>query len=182
PDHSRVERKGSGGPMETWILGTVRTTSRRRVIAWAVALAGVAVFCAAQRRYVENFLTGPYDMGRAELDAIGDVSSEKKCYARVQGSEAIDTGVQQITVETRKGVETGRSVTGAYFALVVGDRLLVCRSRTGAQTTFEGELAPIPPDVDQQIFDSAEARQLRSRFYPFYLTDESFRYPGYWGL
>jgi hypothetical protein len=168
--------------MDTWILRTVRTTSRRRFIAWTVALAVVCGLVAANRRYVENFLGGPHDMGQADLDAIRDVSTAEKYYARVRGSEAIDTGIHQVTVRTQNGVETGRSITGAYFALVVGDRLLVCRSSSGAGTTFEGELAPMPAELDQQIFDSAEMRELRPRFYPFYLTDESFRYPGYWAL
>ncbi|MGD8322636.1 MAG: hypothetical protein PVJ02_19450, partial [Gemmatimonadota bacterium] len=90
--------------------------------------------------------------------------------------------LEEITVTTRNGVETGRSVTASYHALVVGDRLLVCKSRSGPRTTFEGSLLPMPLELQQQLFQTPDMQEIRHHFYPFYLNDESFRVPGYWAL
>jgi hypothetical protein len=168
--------------MDTWILQSIRARSTRRVAVWAGALALVGLFAFAQSRYVLNFLGGPYDLAAAELDSIGFVSEAPRYFARVTGSEALDTGIQEITVTTQNGVETGRSVSANYYALVVGDRLLVCKSRSGPRTTFEGSLLPMPGDMEGQLFQTPDMQGIRHRFYPFYLDDEAFRVPGYWAL
>jgi hypothetical protein len=168
--------------MDTWILQGIRARSMRRVAAWAVALALVGLFGVAQSRYLLNFFGGPYDLAAADLDTIGAVAETPRYFARVTGSEALDTGIQEITVTTRNGAETGRSVSANYYALVVGERLLVCKSRSGAHMTFEGSLLPMPGDVDGQLFQTPDMQGIRHRFYPFYLDDESFRVPGYWAL
>jgi hypothetical protein len=133
----------------------------------------------AHRRYVENFVGGPYDLGPADLDAVRDVSEAPRYFARVTGSKAVDTGLQQITVRRRGGVDTNRSVSASYYALVVGDKLLLCKTATGPRTTFDGELAAMPAAMAGQLFDSPEMQAIRNRFYPFYLDDGSFRLPGY---
>src|SRR5207249_234485 len=43
----------------------------------------------------------------------------------------------------------------------------------------EGELAPWPAGLEDQVFDTKEIRALRRRFYPFYVNNESFRSAGY---
>jgi hypothetical protein len=168
--------------MDTWILKMVRVRSVRRVTAWAAALVCLALLAFGQSRYVQNFLMGPYDLGPADLDSIRDVSEAPRYFARVSGSKAIDTGIQQITVRKRSGVETGRSVSAAYYALVVGQKLLLCKSGSGSRTTLEGELVPMPGDLERQLFNTPDMQAIRGRFYPFYLSDESFRFPGYWAI
>ena len=165
--------------MDTWILRMVRSRCVRRVTAWTITLACVALFAFAQRRYIQNFLMGPYDLGPADLDAIHDLSETPRYFVRVTGSKALDTGIQQITVRKRGGVETSRSMSAAYYALVVGARLLVCKSGTGSATTFVGELAPMPADLRGKLLDTPRMQAIRDRFYPYYLDDESFRFPGY---
>lgn len=165
--------------MDNWILKMVRARCLRRVAAWALVLAAVALFVLGQLRYIQNFVMGPYDLGTAELDAIRDVSQAPRYFVRVIGSEAIDTGIQQITIRKRGGVETSRSVSGGYYALAVGDKFLVCKSGSGSRTTFEGELAPLPADLAGRLFNTPDMQAVRDRFYPYYLNDESFRLPGY---
>jgi hypothetical protein len=168
--------------METWILKNVRARSARRVWAWGLALAVFGLFAYGQSRYIANFFGGPYSLGAAELSAIANAAEAPRYFVRVTGSKVLDTGIQELTVRQRDGVETGRSVSAGYYALVVGDRLLVCKSRSGSKTTFEGQLAPMPLELDQHLFDSADMKAIRHRFYPFYLDDEAFRVPGYWVL
>ena len=168
--------------METWIVKKIRAASLRRVVAWALAFAVFALFGLTQLRYARNFLSGPYEMKAADLDAIRDVSQAPRYFARVSGSKAIDTGVHQITVHKRNGVETSRNISAVYYALVVGDKLLVCKSSAGPLTTFEGELAPIPWELSSHLATSPDLLKVRDRMYPFYLSNESFRVPGYFAI
>ena len=140
------------------------------------------LFALSQSRYIKNFVSGPFDFGQPELDAVGDVSTTPRYFINVTGSKAIETGIQQITTRKRAGVETGRSVSAAYYVLVVGDRLLVVKRASGTPTTVEGELAAMPPDLDRHLFNSPQMEAIRGRFYPYYLDDSRFRLPGYIGI
>src|SRR5262247_3774246 len=168
--------------MDTWVHQQLRATYRRRVIAWCVVLGCAALFAIAQSRYIKNFVSGPFDVAQAELDAIGDVSAAPHYFVKVTGSKAIETGIQQITARKRYGVETGRSVSAAFYVLVVGDRLLVVKRAAGTPTTVEGELAAMPPELDRHLFNSPQMEAIRGRFYPYYLDDSRFRMPGYIGI
>src|SRR4051794_15636953 len=121
----------------------IRLRSRRRLVAWGVALACGVAFVLSQRPYISNFINGPYPLGLGELTRIHDVDNAPRFFGRVTGSEALDTGLQEITVQKTSGVETSRSVSAAYYALVVGDRLLIFKSSTGSHTTTEGWLTSI---------------------------------------
>jgi hypothetical protein len=168
--------------METWVLKSVRTRSARRVWAWGLAAAVLGLIAVGQSRYIANFFGGPYSVGAAELDKVADVATAPRYFVSVSGSKVLDTGIQQIEVRKRDGVETGRSVAAGYYALVVGDRLLICKSHSGSRGTFEGQLAAMPLELEQHLFSTSDMKSIRHRFYPFYLDDESFRVPGYWGL
>lgn len=165
--------------MDTWIHAMVRSRCRRRLVAWTIALVGVALFASGERRYIRNFFMGPYELSAADLDAITDASDSPRYFVRVTGTKALDTGLQEITIRKRHGVETGRSVSAGYYALVVGSRLLVCKSGAGRRTTYEGELTPMPMDLRKRLFDTPETQALRARFHPYYVDSDSFRLPGY---
>jgi len=168
--------------MNTWILENIGARSRRRVVAWAVAAACVGTLAASQSRYLSNFFGGPYELGSADLETITDVSHAPRYFATVTGVDALETGLQEITVTEQNGHETDRRVSAEYYALVVDDRFLVFKSHSGSRTTVEGELRPMPLDMQSELFKPAEIAAVRHRFYPFYLDDESFRFAGYWGL
>lgn len=165
--------------MDSWIVKRIRATSLRRVTVWSLALLVGVLVATSDHRYIANFLRGPYQLTRADLDSIRDVTVTPRYYARVAGERAIDTGIRQYTVHTQSGVETSREESGAYVALVIGNRYLVVRTAGDESPVAEGKLAPWPSELDAQLFDSKEMRSLRSRFYPFYLDSESFRQPGF---
>lgn len=168
--------------MDTWILRMVRARCVRRIVAWALAIGGVVVLVIGQQRYITNFILGPFNLGPSDLDSIRDLSDAPHYFVRVSGSKAIDTGIQHITIRKRGGVETSRSVSGAYYALVVGEKFLIVKSAAGTPTTAEGELTAMRPDLDRELFNTPDMQAIRDRFYPFYLSDESFRLPGYFAI
>jgi len=165
--------------MDSWIVKRIRATSRRRVIVWTLVLVVGVLAATSDHRYIANFLRGPYPLARADLDAIRDVTTTPRYYARVAGERVIDTGIRQYTIHTQSGVETSREESGAYNALAFGDRYLVVQTVGGQSRAAEGKLVPLTADLEDQLFDTKEMRALRSQFYPFYLDGDSFRRPGY---
>ncbi|MFN2572588.1 MAG: DUF6709 family protein [Gemmatimonadales bacterium] len=165
--------------MENWIGKRIRIAARRRFGAWTVVLVIGLLAATSNQRYIANFLRGPYPLARADLDSISDVSLTPRYYARVAGEKVLDTGLRQYRVHTTGGVETSREESGAYRALVFGNRFLVVRTAGGESQIVEGRLAPWPEGLENRLFDSKEMLSLRSNFYPFYLDGDSFRRPGY---
>jgi len=165
--------------MDGWIAGRIRATSLRRVVVWTLALVGFVAVATSDRRYIANFLSGPYPLARADLDSIRDVTSTPRYYARVAADRVIDTGIRQYTVHSQSGVETNREESGAYTAFVLGNRYLVVKTGVDQPSVAEGELAPWPSELEAELFDSKEMRSLRPMFYPFYLDSDSFRRPGF---
>lgn len=165
--------------MDTWIHQMVATRARRGVAACGLVIACIGMFLVSQHRYINNFLLGPFSVTQAELDAITDVSTSPRYFVHVAGSKAIDTGIQQITTRKSYGVETSRSVSATYYALVVGDRFLMVKSAERMPLTVEGALTPMPASLEGHLFDRPQMQGIRPRFYPYYVDTESFRLPGY---
>jgi uncharacterized protein DUF6709 len=169
---------GSG----TWIAGMVRTRAVRRLATCAAVVALTLLVGVANVRYLRNFAGGPYAMSAADLDAISNVATAPRYFARVTGSETLDTGVASYEVESESGREVRRTLKASYFALDTGGRLLIVKTAGAPTTTVEGGLVPIPPDLDQHLFGNPEMRAIRGRFYPYHMDTGSFRSDGYWGL
>lgn len=166
--------------MENWISDRIRATARRRFITWVLVLIAGAWLATSDHRYVANFFRGPFPLQQADLDSISDVELTPRYYARVNGEKVLDTGLRQYRVETRNGVETDRTESASYQALVLGNRFLVVRTASYSESPVaEGTLAPWPEGFEEELFDSKEMVALRNNFYPFYLDGDSFRRPGY---
>ena len=164
---------------DNWVVQQIRKVCLRRLIWWGGVLACLLLFVLSQHRYITNFFQGPFTLGKGELEAIGDASAAPRYFARVTGSKAIDTGIRQITVRKRAGVETSRSVSGEFFVLMLEDRLLVVKGSSGPHTTTEGELLPLRGELDSRLFGTPDMQAIKKRFYPFYVEEGSFRLPGY---
>ena len=168
--------------MDTWILTKIRAASLRRTIAWCLTLVAGGVLATSDHRYINNFVRGPFPLNAAQLNSIRDVTLTPRYFVRVSGSKVIDTGIRERTVKTTSGVETSRSESGAYYALVVDDRFLLAKQKTNPSdpgAVVEGELARWPDGLADNLFADPEARAVRARFYPFYVSNGSFRLPGY---
>jgi hypothetical protein len=148
-------------------------------VVWCLALVAGVLLATADHRYIANFIRGPYPLARADLDSIRDITATPRYYARVAGDKVLDTGIRQYTVHTQNGVETSRTESGAYHALLLGTRILIVQTASDVSSVAEGRLAPWPSELEGQLFDSKEMRALRANFYPFYVENGSFRSAGY---
>src|SRR5258708_40007355 len=176
-------RSGQRRQMDSWIVEMWRAKYRKQVIAWGLTAAlGVAI-AFVNSRYIANFLRGPFDVGAAELAQLGDVTTAPHYFVKVAGTKALATGLQEVSVETESGVEKSRTVTANYYALEVGNRLLVVKSTGSTMRVAAGALAAMSPDLESNLFASPEMQSARSHFYPFYLDPaSSFRAGGYCGI
>jgi hypothetical protein len=169
--------------MENWILRMARRPYIRILSAWGLASFGLVLFALSQQRYIHNFLKGPFEMSSTELASIGrariDITKNSRYFARVVGTEAFDTGIEKISVEERNGVETSRSTAAKYYALLIGDKFLIVETETEMPLNAEGELLPLPIDLEHKIFGTEKEQAYRQNLYPFYLTKGSFRTRGY---
>ncbi len=172
PYNSSPIRKNS------WIFNMVKTRYTRRIFAWAIILTISILIAASQQRYIRNFIQGPYKIGAADLDTIGDVNKAPRYFVTVNGSKSFATNIQETTTNTVNGIETSTSVSDFYL-LLIGDKYLVCKSKSGPSTTCKGELTPISAELDGLLFNTDEMNSIRGSFYPFYVNDSSFRESGY---
>lgn len=167
--------------MEPWLLQLCRRTCTRTVITCAVVAAVSLLILSSQHRYLRNFFAGPYAMGEAELAAIPDIDEAPHYFAQIQGSKALSTGIEKVTIRKKHGQEVGRTVL-TYYGLRVGNRFLIVEGAAEMPTLVKGELETFPDDLAQKIFGREGMADLRDRFYPFYLTTDSFTSRGYVGL
>jgi hypothetical protein len=173
---------GPSGLDATWLVHACRTRAVR-AFSTAVALLAIGLLLlVGQSRYFTNFFGGPYSATAQDLDAIHDPAAAPRYFVHVEGSRAIDLGLEEYEVRTEYGRETGRTLKGRFYALEVGDRFLVVKTAGGVDTVVEGELRPVYGELESHLFSSAEMRAVRQRFRPYFLDTGSFRAPGYWGL
>jgi hypothetical protein len=133
-------------------------------------------------RYITNFASGPYALQPGQLGQISDAEKAPHYFVSVTGTNVVDTGVQEITTETRNGAKENSYVSAGYYAVLVGDRYLIVKQPTKPSGKVEGQLTTIPADLANQLFTGTEAADARKMCYPFYLEAEGFRTAGYWGI
>lgn len=169
--------------MDTWILQMLRRKYRNQLVAWGLVIAVGVLIAFVNTRYIGNFVRGPFTMGASDLAQVGDASTAPHYFVKVAGSRAMDTGLQEVAVTTEDGVEKSRKVTSNYYALQVGEKLLVVKSTGGTMRVAEGSLQPMSSDLESNLFSSPEMQQARTHFYPLYLdAASSFRTGGYWAI
>src|SRR5207247_783776 len=144
--------------MDSWIVTRIRATSLRRVVVWTLALVGGVFLATSDRRYIANFLRGPYALAQADLDSIRDVTLTPRYYARVTGDRVIDTGIRQYTIHTQNGIETSREESGAYTALAIGKRFLVVPTAGDESSIAARTLAQWPVGFEPARFDRQAVR------------------------
>lgn len=154
----------------------------RNLLAVNIALAATVVGTAGlNSRYFSNFFNGPSQIDAQTLNAETPVEDIEKYYVSVEGSESLDTGVEEITTTTRTNKYTGKivsqkeSITGNYITLKVGDRFLLVKATEAEEVDnleFTGTLEEITEDLKQYV-------TIDDGFYPYMLNTDNFKIGGY---
>jgi uncharacterized protein DUF6709 len=157
---------------DNFITRQMKRTNRNLLIAGVVLLAGAAGLTAGYRRYLYNFVLGPFPIQTAELAAIQGPEEPQKYFLRVQGEKAYDTGVY---LEVQ---DSSKKRTANFYALKVGERFLIVKASPGEKvTSYAGGLATLPYELRTGYIARSEAKNpaLLGAFLPFMLDATGFR-------
>lgn len=167
---------------ETWLARACRARAVR-ALSTAVGLLMLGLFLTlGQARYLRNFFGGPYPTTTRDLDAITDAGRAPRCFVHVDGTRAVELGLEEYEIHRRNGQETSRRLKARFYALETGDRFLVVKTSGSSLTAVEGELRPVYGELETHLFSTPQMRAARARFRPYFLDTSSFRESGYWGL
>lgn len=168
-----------------WINSKIRRVSVFRM-ALAVAIFLIVVLAlAANARYFLNFFKGPFDIPTAQLAAAPDAEALERYWVNLQAEEVMETGIQEITVRKKRGVEQSRSVSASYYVARIGERLLLVKVHEGEgkpPLKLTGYLKPFSSTADRAFFDDPEVKNIRPRFFPMMMDTDDFRSDGLIGL
>lgn len=162
----------------TWLHKAVQTSRLKRLGLCGLILTGIGGVIAFNYRYLDNVQQGPYHVPRAELIAAASADDMPRYWVNLTVDKILDTGVDQITVRKRRGVETGRSVSGHYYAGVLGDRLLLIKTHGEAlggalgSAPLKGAILTPPADLIGQL--SGTNAKVKAAFLPVMLDTERF--------
>jgi hypothetical protein len=155
-------------------------------VAAGLVLALIGYSLAANSRYIRAFFNGPSAMSAEQLGAASDVDRLASPWVTLQADAVMATGLQQITVRKKHGVERSRSVSANYFVAKFGDRLLLVKAHDDTPgNALTGELKWMAGSAQAQLLQglpAAEQAELRKRFYPLMLDTEDFKDGGYIGF
>jgi hypothetical protein len=155
-----------------WLERQVRNTSVARLIAAVLVLIILAMWANSNSRYIRNFFNGPKTINATELININDVEQLATPWVRLTADSVVATGLQQITIRKKHGIEQGRSVSASYYLAGFNDRLLLVRAHEYLDKTLTGELRLMDFDSQDQLLKNAPADErpfMRERLYPLML-------------
>ncbi len=166
--------------MTTWIERTARQKAVSTVVLFCVVTAIVVWIYAENSAYVKVFFKGPPAATAADLDAAQNADSSNQPiatpYVTITGDKVLNTGVEEVT--TYEGVI--KNVSAGYYALQVGDRILIVKSAQTPSTTVSGALGSMPYDLKSNLFPPGTDEAEEAVFYPL-LLDTNYRESGYVG-
>jgi hypothetical protein len=169
-------------------IGKQINRSNRNLLIGNLSLLGIPVaMMVLGANYWGNFFAGPAKTSNDQLAKIDNINNYQRKYATIAGTDPFDTGVEEITTTKRRGVTTSEHVSAKYALLKVGEKTILVKAKPEDVTnsTFTGELKPIPDDVSERIISPIQAKypDLNNRF-TTYMMDQSGDYlsMGYVGL
>jgi hypothetical protein len=133
-----------------WLERQVRNTSVARLVAAVFVLAILTMWANSNSRYIRNFFNGPKTINATELININDVEQLATPWVRLTADSVVATGLQQITIRKKHGIEQGRSVSAIYYLAGFNDRLLLVRAHEYLDKTLTGELKLMDFDLQDQ--------------------------------
>lgn len=159
-----------------WLFEQVRRTSRNRIIfagLIAIAAVGLVVYNAT---YLRNAYKGPATVQPSALAMAKSPESLARPWVRVRVDALKDTGVQEISIRKKNGVERSRSVTARYFVAPIDNRLLVVKVRGSDEPSndLKGEVIDLEPGMASSLFKGASAAQLQGMVLPLELDTHDY--------
>jgi len=169
--------------MESWIEKCCRKRAIRLLMGCCITVVIIAGLVASNGDYWGPFFNGPALVGATDLDKVNPFKIDHP-YVTALGDQVIDSGVQELTTETTNGVKGKPYVSAGYYALLIGNKILMIKSAVQPPVRPTGELGNLPDDLSSQLFSNDEdGKKIRDITYPLLLTTEDdYRQSGYWAI
>ena len=168
--------------MDSWLVKQIKAQSVRRMAVAGLVITLLALFAFANLRYLQNYFAGPLALTPAQVAAVKDHDSMPRYWVKFTPEKFIDTDIEEITVRKKRGVERSRSVTGHYYAAVIGGRFMVVDAHDGAPSgEVSGGLKDIPPKVRASIEEQLKkdtGLSFDQAFVPVMLDNGNFKSSG----
>jgi Family of unknown function (DUF6709) len=167
--------------MTTWVERTARQRSVWQIALCLLVTVSVVSLFALNASYWGPFFHGPTVVDPAGLDAAAIAANNfapiPTPFATVAGEQVVNTGAQEVT--TYDFIVS--RVSAGYYALKVGDKVLIVKSPNPPARTVTGSLDPIPYDLKTQLFSSDVDPTTAAQVYPL-LLDTKYREPGFMAI
>lgn len=160
----------------------VKRSNLTLIIIGVVLMLLVLIALAASYRYMYNFVLGPFDVTREQLEGYSSQSDPLQYWVKVPALRSYDTGIQYF--ETKNDMET---VKHSYHLLELGQRLLLYTplgdqmGNIDSELTAEGYLDEITRQEANQVVADVESQnpELAGVTLPYKLNGASFRGQGW---
>lgn len=167
-----------------WLEQQARQSKLLQILMCGLAIAAVVGFGVYKMPYLQNVYLGPTTIPTADVIAAKSVEDLPRYWVHMTFPRILDTGVDHITVRKRKGVETGRSVSGHFWLAPVGDRLIFIESHGAAPQQGQrltGYLRDVPENISGHLMKGVNP-QWKDRVLPLMLDLGKFESDAELGL
>jgi len=170
--------------VRNWLLAEAGRTSRNRIILAALGVAAALGLLAYNAKYLGEYFRGPASITAAEIERASSVEAMPRRWVRVQAAGIEDTGITEVTVRSKRGVERSRSVSATYHAAFLDNRVILVKARGEASPgkLLVGELRPLEAGAADALFQGADGPKMRALFVPMTLDVHDYRQDGHWIL
>ena len=161
---------------DNWLFEHVRRTSRNRIVLAACIAAAALTLLAYNAKYLRNVYRGPAAVDASTLAAAPSPKSLPRAWVRVHVDSLKDTGIEEISVRKKRGVERSRSVSARYFAASIGDRLLIVKVRGNEAPSNDlvGEVVELESGVSGSLFSGTNGERLKEMILPLELDTHDY--------
>lgn len=158
--------------MSLWIEKAARRQAGKQLALAAAVLVVIAAAMASNMDYLRSYFAGARNVSASELvtDRVG-----LGTWIQVNADKLMPTGVQEIRVRKKRGVERGREVSAEFFVAEIGEKFLLIKGVPGQTSKLEGTLVPMNHEAFTNVIgDAAKAAAVRPRFMTHMMDTHDF--------
>lgn len=163
----------------------IKRTSRNLKVINLVVVVAVVGLALLNIKYLYHFIMGPSRVDHNVLFRLKTASGLWNDYVKVDGTNAVETGMEEIWKKKQNGRVIEEKTTARYYLLTTDTEALLVKVPVGTGVrTLTGQVVNMPSFEKQQILPQlyAQEPELRSRLRPVMLDAGDFHESGWAGL
>lgn len=163
----------------------IKRTNRSLKVMNLVIVLAVAGLALLNIKYLYHFVAGPSHVDYSTLFRLKTASGLWNDYVKVDGTNAVETGMEEIWKKKRNGRVVEEKTTARYYLLTTDTEALLVKVPVGTGVrTLTGQVVDMPSFEKQQILPQlyTQEPELRSRLRPVMLNAGDYHEAGWAGL